>query len=219
MGPDRAQIAARLAAERLVILGGFAVDPAEPGLPPGSRAILLIGPQEPGFWPHFRQSPEWGDGQPDPMDRWSRRVLDRIAAGIGAMALFPFGGPPWHPFFDWALRTGRIAQSPIRLLVHAEQGLMVSFRGALALPMATELPEPMRSPCLDCADRPCRAACPVGALAGGAYDLAACHGHLARPEGADCLGGGCLARRACPVSHRYARLPEQSAYHMGQFHR
>jgi len=32
------------------------------------------------------------------------------------------------------------------------------------------------------------------------------------------MGGGCLVRRACPVSGGYARLAEQSAYHMGQFH-
>ncbi len=205
--------------ERLGILGGFAVEPGEAGLPEECQIVLLIGPQEPGFWPHFTASAEWQDGQPDPMDRWSRRVLDGIAGQIGATALFPFGGPPWHPFFDWALRTGRVAQSPIRLLVHVEQGLMVSFRGALALRHRVDLPDPRDPPCLACPERPCLTACPVGALAGEAYDLAACHGHLARPEGADCLDAGCLARRACPVSQRYARLPEQSAYHMGQFHR
>ncbi len=176
----------------------------------------MLGPQEPGFWAHLKAQPEW-DGS-DPVDRWSRRVIGRIACDLGAKALFPFGGPPYHPFYQWALRTGRVWDSPVRLLVHAGQGLMVSFRGALALKEVVDVSPPVAQPCEACA-APCLTACPVGALTGAGYDLALCHTHLDRPEGTDCLSGGCLVRRACPVSQSYARLPEQSAYHMGQFHR
>ena len=35
----------------------------------------------------------------------------------------------------------------------------------------------------------------------------------------DCMKAGCLVRRACPVTQAYARMPEQSAYHMRQFHK
>jgi hypothetical protein len=212
------RIAAILSPHRLDILGGFHPRPEEDGLPRGTRTLLLLGPAEPGFWAHLQAQPEWQDGLPDPVDRWSRRAIGRIACDLGAKALFPFGGPPYHPFYQWALRTGRVWDSPVRLLVHAGQGLMVSFRGALALKEALEVPPSLSRPC-DLCPAPCRHACPPGALTRAGYDLAACHAWLDRPEGQDCMTGGCLVRRACPLSQTYARLPEQSAYHMGQFHR
>ena len=207
---------AALAAERLEVLGGFAVADGEEGFPAGTRTLLLLGPKEPGFWAHLTAQPEWAE--PDPVDRWSRRVIGRIACDLGAKALFPFGGPPYHPFYRWALRTGRVWDSPVKLLVQAGQGLMVSFRGALALKEAIAVPPPAMKPCTGCA-APCLTACPVGALTAAGYDLAACHAWLDRPEGVECLSGGCLVRRACPVSQSYARLPEQSAHHMRHFHR
>jgi epoxyqueuosine reductase len=216
-GVSFSALGARLDAERLEVLGGFPVAEGETGFPVGTRTLLLLGPSEPGFWAHLQAQPEW-DGGPDPVDRWSRRVIGRLACDLGAKALFPFGGPPYHPFYQWALRTGRVWDSPVRLLVHAGQGLMVSFRGALALKEAVEVPPPVARPCDGCA-APCVAACPVGALSGAGYDLPACHGFLDRPEGQACLTGGCKVRRACPVSATYARLPEQSGYHMRQFHK
>ena len=207
----------RLAGERLEVMGGFAVAEGEAGFPAGTRTLLLLGPREPGFWAHLKTAPEW-DGTADPVDRWSRRVIGRIACDLEAKALFPFGGPPYHPFYQWALRTGRVWDSPVRLLVHAGQGLMVSFRGALALKEAVAVPPPGTKPCETCA-APCLTACPAGAITAAGYDVPRCHAFLDQPEGADCLTGGCLVRRACPVSQSYARLPEQSAYHMGQFHR
>jgi hypothetical protein len=210
-------LAALLAAHHLTVLGGFHPTP-EDILPPGTQTLLLLGPAEPGFWAHFTASPEWQDGQPDPMDRWSRRVIGTIACDLGAKALFPFGGPPYHPFYRWALRTGRIWDSPVRLLVSADQGLMVSFRGALALRERVPLPAPALRPCDGCA-RPCLAACPAAALTADGYDVPACHGFLDTPAGQPCLTTGCETRRACPVSQAYARLPEQSAWHMGRFHK
>jgi len=83
---------------------------------------------------------------------------------------------------------------------------------------AVGVPPPAVKPCETCA-APCLVACPAGAITEACYDVPRCHGFLDQPEGADCLSGGCLVRRACPLSQSYARLPEQSAYHMGQFHR
>ena len=210
-------LTARLAEEQLEVLGGFSVTEDEAGLPAGTRTLLLIGPAEPGFWAHLTAQPEW-DGGPDPVDRWSRRVIGRLACDLGAKALFPFGGPPYHPFYRWALRSGQIWDSPVRLLVHARQGLMVSFRGALALKEAVAVPPSLTRPCDTCA-APCLTACPAGALTGEGYNLPACHAFLDQPGGEDCMTGGCQVRRACPLSQSYARLPEQSGYHMRQFHK
>jgi epoxyqueuosine reductase QueG len=103
------------------------------------------------------------------------------------------------------------------MLVQHEAGLWLSLRGALALRQRIDLPAPAPSPCESCSGQPCRTACPVGALGDGPYDIAACHGHIAAPEGADCMEVGCRARRACPVSSRYPREPAQSAFHMRAF--
>jgi epoxyqueuosine reductase len=144
-------------------------------------------------------------------------VIGGMACDLGAKALFPFGGPPYHPFYKWALRTGRVWYSPVRLLVHAGQGLMVSFRGALALKEHIAVPPPSAKPCEGCA-APCLAACPAGALGEKGYDVPACHAYLSGGD-RDCMKAGCLVRRACPVTQAYARMPEQSAYHMRQFHK
>jgi epoxyqueuosine reductase len=211
-----ADLSQMLAAHHMTVLGGFAASDDD-GLPAGTRTLLLLGPAEPGFWAHVTAQPEWQDGQPDPVDRWSRRVIGHIACDLGAKALFPFGGPPYHPFYRWALRTGRIWDSPVRLLVNADQGMWVSFRGALALKDDIPVPAPAIRPCDACA-QPCLTACPTGALTGAGYDVPACHDFLDTEAGTPCLSGGCLVRRACPVSQGYARLPEQSAYHMSRFH-
>jgi epoxyqueuosine reductase QueG len=97
---------------------------------------------------------------------------------------------------------------------------MVSFRGALALREAIELPpKPTASPCTSCADKPCITACPVDALsAAKGYDTAACHSHLNTDAGQSCLSSGCTARIACPISAGAKRSPRQSAFHMSYFH-
>ena len=176
--------------------------------------ITLIGPDEPTFWAIFATSAEHDDWLPDPLDRWSRRVLTDVANTLGAEPLFPFGGPPYAPFFTWAKASGRFWASPINFLVHDEAGLFVSFRGAIrwdvkALETAPE------QPCLTCPERPCATACPVGAFHDG-YDVEACKAHVTSPHGLDCRTKGCLARRACPVGQG-SRLPAQAAFHMEAF--
>lgn len=208
----------RLAPHRLCILGGFHPGPDDTA-PAGCRTLLMIGPVEPGYWAHVTAQPEFADGKPDPVDRWSRRIIGRLACDLGGKAIFPFGGPPYQPFITWAQRTGRTSASPVSLLVHDTAGLMVSFRGALALKSHIALPAPAASaPCIVCA-APCQTACPVNALTAPGYDTDACHSHLRTKAGSDCLERGCRARRACPLSQSYGRTDAQSAYHMAQFHR
>ena len=185
-------------------------------LPEGVRTLMLLGPLEPGFWGAFTATPEYRDGRPDPLDRWSRRVIDTLAHRLGAMAFFPFGGPPHQPFVRWALASGRAHVSPVGLLVHDAAGLMVSWRGALGFAARIDHPAPPPAPCLSCAEKPCLGACPVDALAGKGYDVAACKADLDR-TGNDCMARGCAVRRACPISHRHGRLDAQSAFHMRAF--
>ena len=213
-----AAISGRAAGHALAVSGAFHPGPGDE-LPEGTGTLLLLSPAEPGFWAHLTAQPEWRDGAPDPIDRWSRRVIGGMACALGGKAYFPFGGPPWRPFQSWALRSGRAWASPVQFLVHEEMGLFASYRGALALRERLELPAlPAEAPCEHC-PRPCLGACPAGALTAKGYDVPACHDFLSGPEGADCLDKGCAVRRACPVSAGHARLEVQSAYHMRLFHR
>lgn len=183
---------------------------------PGAGTLVLLAPAGAGFWPVFTAAPEYADARPDPLDRWSARVIGALAQPLGARALFPFGGPPYHPFLRWARESGRAHTSPVGLLVHDAAGLMISYRGALALPGRLELPPAPAAPCDSCADQPCRSACPVAALGPSGYDVPGCKTDLDR-AGNDCMAQGCAVRRACPVSAGAGRSPAQSAFHMRAF--
>lgn len=210
-------IRARARTRALDVFGALHPGP-EDHAPPGTGTLVLLGPHEPGFWAHVTPEPEFRDGAPDPVDRWSCRVIEALAQELGAEPLFPFGGPPYHPFIRWALASGRCWQSPVSLLVHERAGLMVSYRGALACKERFDLPSPPSNPCEACTNRPCLSACPVGALGARGYDLDACHAFLDTADGSGCMESGCAVRRACPVSQAYGRLPAQSAHHMKAFH-
>jgi len=179
-------------------------------------SIVLLGPG-PGFWPAFTASGEYADGAPDPLDRWSKRLIDPLAASWGGVALYPSDGPPYPPFIAWALASGQAWAAPVGLLCHAEQGLWCSFRGAVRVPGL--LPRDTGAPpCPRCDGQPCRTACPAGALTEAGYDTARCHAWLDTAAGADCMARGCAVRRACPVSANFGRSTDQSAFHMRAFH-
>ncbi len=199
----------------LDIAGAFHPN-AEDGAPEGCQTLLLLSPAEPGFWKTLTESPEWR--QSDPVDRWSESVIGNLARQVSGTALFPFGGPPYQPFIRWAARSGSAWVSPVTILVQAKAGLMVSYRGAIALARRLDLPALPTKPCETCL-RPCLSACPVRALSADGYDLEACHAFLDTKAGQDCMTRGCAVRRSCPVSQSYGRLEEQSAYHMSVFHK
>ncbi|MBR9863675.1 MAG: ferredoxin [Rhodobacteraceae bacterium] len=213
-----AAVCSAATAQGLDVLGGFHGG-VEDGLPAGCQTLLLLGPA-PDFWPQFRQSVEYCDRLPDPVDRWSTRVIPQLADELHATPFLPFGGPPYAPFLSWALKTNRAWSSPVGMLVHDTAGLMVSFRGALAFRQKLDLPPTGLRPCDSCTAKPCLSACPVDALsAAEGYDTAACHDYLDTADGQNCLSSGCKARRACPVSAGANRDPEQSAHHMKYFHK
>ncbi|MEO1140454.1 MAG: ferredoxin [Pseudomonadota bacterium] len=184
--------------------------------PDGVATLVLLGPREPGFWAMLTATPEFRDGRADPLDRWSARVIEDLAKSLIAKPFFPFGGPPYQPFIQWAQASGRAHLSPVGLLVHDVAGLMVSYRGALGFAEKIESPKTGPSPCLSCKKQPCKTACPVDAFGPNGYDVPKCKADLDRAEN-DCMSKGCAVRRVCPVSQTYARTEAQSAFHMRAF--
>jgi len=183
------------------------------------RTIVLAGFVGRQGWSAFAGSAEARDGLDHPLDRWSRRVIGRLAHDLDATALFPFGGPPFWPFQQWARRAEPVHPSPIGLLIHPRYGLWHSYRRALAFREALAVPEPeaAQSPCETCVGRWCLGACPVGAFSPAGYDVAACSAHLKSPAGLDCMEAGCRARRACPVGAKHACGPDQASFTMRAF--
>lgn len=208
-----ADVDAALVPHGLCVVAGFHPSPRD-ATPRGTGTLLLIGPDRDRLWPVFAAAPERTDGIPDPLDRWSRRVLEEVAEAFRAVALFPFTGPPYQPFVAWAARAEGSIASPVRLPISPSRGLWASYRGALALPARIDVPlVPPRDPCLGC-PAPCLTACPVVALTGAGYDVDTCVRHVASPAGRDCRDG-CLVRRACPIGEEPPLA--QRRFHMDAF--
>lgn len=183
----------------------------------GRRGAILVGNAGPAMWRAFAAERDVDDG-PDPLDRWTRTVIAPVAARFGLQALYPFDGPPWPPFGQWAARTERLFDTPLGMKIHPELGIWVAFRAVLAGPgrLADAVPtDGVVSPCDGCA-RPCLATCPVEAFDGEGYDVPACRAHVAG-AGTSCREAGCLARHACPVNPAGAWSPAQARFHMASF--
>jgi hypothetical protein len=206
-------VAAAVAEHGLILRGGFRPEPGEDGLA-GVVTVLLVGNAGAAMWEAF--APHI-DGEANPLDRWTRRVVEPIAQRFGARAVFPFG--PGAPSFQrWAERAEMLYRSPLGILIHPEYGLWHAWRAALLF--EEELPLPARSdapsPCDTCTAKPCLSACPVGAFSLEGYDVPACAGHLRDPA-STCATMACHARNACPVGAAW-RYPEaQIRFHMAAF--
>jgi hypothetical protein len=199
-------------------LGWFAPDSGD-GIACGNGAaqfVILIGNAGPQMFSLFQREQSSALGG---LDTWCRAVIGALAERLGAQAVYPFDTPP-PPFLTWAKRSGAIHQSPLGLGIHADYGLWHAYRAALVFPVAFDMPPSRsRSPCDSCADKPCLSTCPVDAFTGSFYDVERCVDHIASPGGQDCMAGGCLARRACPVGRAFRYRPAQARFHMEAFRR
>lgn len=199
----------------LMTRGAFHPDPDD-GVPAGTGTLVMIGNVGPAMWQAFAGGARH---LANPLDSWTAAILGRIAAEIGATAVFPFDGPPYFPFQRWAMRADDVAPSPIGPLIHPIYGMWHAYRGAFLFTdrLAIAAPECTPSPCTICIDRPCLSTCPVGAFSATGYDVPACRAHIATEPGRDCFETGCRARRVCPVGQDYCYGAPQAEFHMRHF--
>ena len=133
---DHADIAAALDPFGMFPRGGFHPGPGDEI---DAATVVLVGNAGPAMWQAFARDRRTGA---DPLDSWTREVLAQVASALGARAIFPFGGPPFHPFMRWAERAGSVHRSPVGLLIHPEYGLWHAYRGLLAFASRIALPPP-----------------------------------------------------------------------------
>ena len=203
------EVQAQLAPLGLKTFGWFDAD---------NLAGLLIGNVGGSHWEVFQSSPEAGDGKPDPMNRWTERVIAPISTVFSCQARYPFGEDIW-PFQRYAQAATGMKQSPIGLLIHPEYGLWTAFRAAL---MFEGLNLPKRSvskphPCDDCSAKPCLSTCPINAFTKAGFAYQDCRSYLRTSAGKKCLNSGCLARKSCSVGREYLYEDDHQAFHMKAF--
>ncbi|MFN7027561.1 MAG: ferredoxin [Pseudorhizobium sp.] len=180
-----------------------------------ARTVLLLGNVGGSIWEEFSC---WRQGYSgaDPLDTWSRTVIEPIAERFNAAAVFP-SDRPYHPFQQWAMRAEGLKPSPLGILIHPQYGLWHGYRGALVFSEELE-PMPVAEgghPCDSCADMPCLSACPADALVAPAFLVEPCRDHLvAEDSQTGCMRRGCAARSACPVGAQHRYPPDQLRFHM-----
>lgn len=194
----------------LLVFGWFQADDKLPG--------LLIGDAGGSHWPAFSASSEYGDGQKDALNRWTVAVCEPIARELRAEPRFPFGDVI-YPFQKWAGQATGAKASPLGLTIHPDFGLWWAFRAALIFDLDLVVPGKgnVEHPCDSCLEKPCLGACPVNAISPAGYDVPACKSFLNNCAGHDCMTGGCLARRACPVGRDKIYSQAQRAFLMQAF--
>lgn len=175
------------------------------------RQLILIGHAGRTLWESVRAS---GIASADPIDEFSVRTVERWFARrfAGRRHEIVYPGDQAPNLQTLGRLVGWHHPSPLMLGINARWGTWFAYR--VAMLADTDLdptpPIPGESPCDGCADKPCLAACPGGALDNGTLALDECVAHRKQP-GSSCRTT-CLARAACPVGAEY-RYPDALIRH------
>ena len=219
----------------LVIRGGFNVT-AEDDVPDiaedlQAKSLILFGNAGSSLWSSFSTSGEFHDGLVDPLNRWSERIGTDIATELKGLALFPFGGPPYRPFIQWAKKAESLENSQLGMLIHPDYGLWHAYRFGIALPSKFDefgaigeagntlvnKHRDLSSLCASCVGQPCLDACPVSAFSSQGYDVEGCYDFLKVNPNSDCRNHTCSARLACPEGLSFNYEKAHARFHMDAF--
>lgn len=215
MPKDVAELAIALSASGLSLRS---VVRLEAGEWQSARAVALIGNEGAAYWHHFQN---WCDDQTEsvenPLDSWSRQVINEVANRFGGVVLMP-NDRPYPPFQRWAMKAHGLRPSPIGPLIDARFGLWHAYRGAILFDddILIQDAEDQIHPCGVCAGKYCVKSCPVGAFDGGVFDYARCLAHVRGPDAGECRHK-CIARNACPVGTEWRYPDHVQAFHQKAF--
>jgi ferredoxin len=182
----------------------------------GARGVVVVGSGGPAFFDGFASSPFAGDGLRDPLDRYTRAVVEESARvalgplGVAHAEHFPFVSAALIPFQRLGRAAGLGGPGPLGLQIHPVYGAWWAYRGLIVVDAALPAEVAPGDGCAGC-PAPCVSACPAGAVQRSGFVVAACH---ARRLSAEPCRLSCAARIACirGPEHRYS--DEELAFHM-----
>ena len=186
---------------------------------PGARSAVVVGNGGRAFHEAFHTSRESADRAPDPIDTFTRRILERVVSlldqsGSTSRALFPWEryGGEYADFVALGRVSGMGRESRLALLLHPRYGPWMALRAVILTTLEIPPTSPLAGfdPCRRCS-APCAAVCHGGALDGGRFSVSACF--QGRVQHAACRQR-CDARRACVLGRDHAYLPLWEAHHM-----
>jgi len=178
---------------------------------PEARGIVVVGNGGAALWRTFRAAvpvPE-GDGS---LDDYVRSAVEPAVRDVaGARVCWPSDARIDFRLLGELAGLGR--PSLLGLLVHPVYGPWIALRAAVLVPADVVAPRPADGfdPCPTCVERPCIAACPVGAIGPRGWDVAACVAHRLADE-AHCASG-CTSRIECVYGREHCPPPDALAFH------
>ena len=152
-----------------------------------------------------------------PLDTFSVNAAGRVVTeywgGGDVEILYP--GPTPVPLQQLGVFAGWSHVSPLGIGINTGFGTWFAYRALFALDNPLQETVPLASqgtPCDRCVEKPCRSACPAGAVRlHKSFDLDRCVSH--RLEFASSCADRCLARLACPVGQDWRYDEDQLVYH------
>jgi len=184
---------------------------------PGALGAVVVGSGGPTFFDRFSaDAPEARDGVPNPLDRFTRRVVaeaihaDLEPFGVRYAVYHPFGAEPVIPFQRLGRAAGLGGPSPLGLQVHPTYGAWWAYRALVVVDRELPAGNPPGDGCEGC-PAPCIDACPARAPARAGFSVAACHVHRLMAEPCRL---SCAARLACIRGPEHRYRDEELAFHM-----
>ena len=217
----------------MAVLGGFYLRPEEAAQftrSSGAVAGLVVSSHGRSMWQVFQKSSFYADQLPNPLDRWTKSVLEKLSLKTRTELALPFDRP-FPPIQEWTKRATGISNSPLGILMHPRYGLWFGLRGVFFFKVNVENQDVNKlihrqfndnKPCDLCVEKPCLSGCPVSAFDESGLNVNTCFSHLAKTISSsfepDCLSNGCAAREACPVGNEYRYCSEQMHFHMKSYY-
>ena len=178
----------------------------------GAETVLIVANAGRTLWPLFVASPEASSPE-DPLDRYTRRVLDEASRPDARFALYSEQRDgEYLPLVALARRAGLGTPGRVGVLLHPVSGPWLSLRAVVfvreRLARDEASTEPF-DPCTGC-PAPCASACHGQVVGEVTVDIEGCY---RTPLTLPACATACDARSACVIGPEHAFSREQIAHH------